>query len=514
MEYSIIDQLTQKNVPSFHPNRTVGLATAPSVTLSEVSRNLKSLGLASPSDIPVEFDWRKIVKLSPVMNQGHCGNCWAMSSAAAFTDRWIIATGKEDLLFDPLPLTICVNGKKCGGGLPENCQKYFETIGASLSSSTCASWEQFYSTQWSNYVNPEQNPSAYPPIECGKLLCKGGFKAQPGTLKSGTVMNGTQIDHEATIHSIKLDIKLNGPVVAKYRVFGDFMVADKGLVVNNSDGKSVFNWKKTNGIYINGAYDEELSTSLKDIARTTKSGDDKKLKILSTGLMPTANEEGILTGSVPSQTPMGFHAVEIVGWGVDDKWGEYWIVKNSWGDKWNKDGYFKFGMNTNGVTNAKCGMDIPMTINSTPSAFNAPPQLFGGTVSFLPDLTSSDIPIKPVKPKSETNWWVWVATGIALIVILIGVYFFFFRKVDKQVIQQPKVVQYKPPPIPPISLPPPQSQISVTAPKLTKTPQIPLVEPPKLQISFFNNLDSSYGSDSVLSDIPLSERAYSPSKYQ
>jgi hypothetical protein len=39
------------------------------------------------------------------------------------------------------------------------------------------------------------------------------------------------------------------------------------------------------------------------------------------------------------------------------------------GDKWNRDGYFKFGINDN-------GMDIPI---NRPGG-----QLFGGTVSFIP----------------------------------------------------------------------------------------------------------------------------------
>ena len=48
--------------------------------------------------------------------------------------------------------------------------------------------------------------------------------------------------------------------------------------------------------------------------------------------MPTTNKAGQIVGEVASKVLKGFHSVEIVGWG------EYWIVKNSWGDKWNKDG--------------------------------------------------------------------------------------------------------------------------------------------------------------------------------
>jgi len=30
----------------------------------------------------------------------------------------------------------------------------------------------------------------------------------------------------------------------------------------------------------------------------------------------------------------GGHAVKIVGWGMDQYAGEYWIVANSWGPNW------------------------------------------------------------------------------------------------------------------------------------------------------------------------------------
>ena len=37
----------------------------------------------------------------------------------------------------------------------------------------------------------------------------------------------------------------------------------------------------------------------------------------------------------------GGHAVKLLGWGVDEKEGEYWICANSWGVGWGEDGFFR-----------------------------------------------------------------------------------------------------------------------------------------------------------------------------
>ena len=45
-----------------------------------------------------------------------------------------------------------------------------------------------------------------------------------------------------------------------------------------------------------------------------------------------------------SDTPVGAHAVKIIGWGVDPAQGGYWLVQNSWTTRWGEGGYFRIAM--------------------------------------------------------------------------------------------------------------------------------------------------------------------------
>ncbi len=47
---------------------------------------------------------------------------------------------------------------------------------------------------------------------------------------------------------------------------------------------------------------------------------------------------------------LGGHAIEVVGWGVEDGL-NYWTCKNSWSAAWGVDGYFKIKMGDSDVDN-------------------------------------------------------------------------------------------------------------------------------------------------------------------
>lgn len=54
-------------------------------------------------------------------------------------------------------------------------------------------------------------------------------------------------------------------------------------------------------------------------------------------------------------TPLGGHAVKIIGWGQDDV-SAWWLVQNQWGELWGEQGLFRIVRGQN-----ECGIEEEIT---------------------------------------------------------------------------------------------------------------------------------------------------------
>ena len=61
------------------------------------SRNEKIAGL----EIPETLDWREKGAVTPVLDQGSCGSCWAIAAVGIIEGAYAIASGNE-----PVPLSV------------------------------------------------------------------------------------------------------------------------------------------------------------------------------------------------------------------------------------------------------------------------------------------------------------------------------------------------------------------------------------------------------------------------
>lgn len=259
------------------------------------------------------FDWRDKIKLSPVGQQGKCGSCWAFAVAGSLSDRQAVMTGSNPNL-SPVEMIACT----------KECQPIC---------GMCSPLQGF------SYANKYGIPGGEDKKQCLRLVnspncsaAKTCSEGRPRVFAAADALTATSIDQ------IKKEIFARGPVCAVYRVFRDFVVGS-----DPKRGKAAFD--ETDGVYVH--------VDLHSSAYAPPNSSEKTVKSL---------------GDL-----IGYHAVVIVGWGVQDVRNvpggsgkdilPYWIVRNSWGEEWGDKGYFKCAISS-GRVNQTVAMDLPISVRT------------------------------------------------------------------------------------------------------------------------------------------------------
>jgi hypothetical protein len=333
--------MSGKNKNVTPPNKANINIQGPLIASSQVLKDFFSAGLTANDLKPVDWSTnanpvgRRLT--SPVRNQEQCGNCWAMSSTAVLTDRYIVQSalagkkvGSGSLKLQPAITTQCTiefADKGCNGGAPYYAGKYFEITGIPSIVENEPRWSDICADGCSNIKScadliPEFKTS---------MLWNAKENSTVATLAAANEDKNGQpdgtVDTATTILNIKKAL-INGPVIGQMYCPNDFMY----------DNLTCNVWTKTGGVYINGSYNNELDS-------------------MYSGQNPTVSGKAWSDIQMEGANPSA-HAVEVVGWGNDGDHGPYWIVKNTWGESWNGDGFFKYGMYPN---NKYLGLDIPVT---------------------------------------------------------------------------------------------------------------------------------------------------------
>lgn len=380
--------------PSFANIRVEG----PVPTVSAVKSGFLKAGLTASDLTPI--DWRKKSAISPVKNQQSCGDCWAMSSTSALADRFIAQKGLDGLVLEHALTAQCVTAGAqqsinagCDGGQPFLAGQFFENYGCPSADGNCPSWEKLCGGAGCNLPTCNELKQA-----CNSSVI---YKAKKGSTKNLGASSGNGFDVNLTIANIKKEL-LNGPVVACFFVPIDFMAS------------AFYKWDATNGIYINGAYGEDLDKLAPD-------------KFKARFDNPVGEQWG-------HNIPHAGHAVEVVGWDVGEtknpKYGKvaYWIVKNSWGTDWMDGGYFKIAMSDSGLNKGQA-FDVPVVDSGG---------AFGGCVSFDPDLSTGKEGDKKhsnpapdnqgggSKPRSKVKF-LWIIFGLLILILLCLIAYHYYK---------------------------------------------------------------------------------------
>jgi cathepsin L len=92
-------------------------------------------------------------------------------------------------------------------------------------------------------------------------------------------------------------------------------------------------------------------------------------------------ESGVYDGCNKTNPDLD-HAVQLVGYGTDPSYGDYWLVRNSWSPAWGENGYIRLRR----TSNPTCGVDL--TPSDGDGCTNGPPTVtVCGTCGILYDTT-------------------------------------------------------------------------------------------------------------------------------
>ncbi len=243
------------------------------------------------ADLPDDWDWRNINGtnfLTESRNQHipqYCGACWAFGTLSSLNDRIKIARkgAWPETILAPQVLINCGGGGSCNGGDVGGVFDYMEQEG--LPDETCQNYE---ATNDGNDCKPlGVCETCVPNGTCTQIK-------QPAlwTLgEYGYVLGGADVDAAGQ------------PVGAKEKLQAEIMTSGPlACGIHATDKLEAFGTTDAVSSYPGGIF----------------------------------KEAGIL--DLPN------HILSIVGWGKDQTYGDYWILRNSWGTYWGENGYAKIKM--------------------------------------------------------------------------------------------------------------------------------------------------------------------------
>ena len=267
--------------------------------------------------LPKNFDGREVWKglITPVRNQGRCGSCWAFASTSTLADRFNIqSVGKMHVVLSPAKLILC-----------DFMGKEFDV------------------------EHPELDPSAVDRIDVASIT--------QGACRGNSLYDAWRYLYVIGTNSedcLPYDQILGGKL--EFDSLSKFTKDDRLPLCNTTGPIGDMCYNVSANIYSG----EEYGTPARfyrcihfySVAGTEKDGGNEEnirhniycWGPISTGMVVypdfyTFDAKKDIYRWNGKDSPIGGHAIEIVGWGEEAR-GKYWIVKNSWGTKWGRDGYF------------------------------------------------------------------------------------------------------------------------------------------------------------------------------
>lgn len=175
----------------------------------------------SKVELPKSFDareaWPQCQSIGTILDQGHCGSCWAFGAVEALSDRFCVL-GYENVTLSENDVVACCGfecGYGCEGGYPYRAWQYFKRKGV---------------------VTESCNPY-FDPVGCAHPNCSPEYETP--TCSKSCVGDDlwTESKHYATSayyvdsdpEELMLELYLNGPFEVSFEVYEDFAHYKSGV---------------------------------------------------------------------------------------------------------------------------------------------------------------------------------------------------------------------------------------------------------------------------------------------
>ncbi|XP_013632396.1 PREDICTED: cathepsin B-like [Brassica oleracea var. oleracea] len=210
------DRFANSTVAEF--KRLLGVKPTPKNEFLGVPVVSHDISLKLPKEFDARTAWSQCSSIGRILDQGHCGSCWAFGAVESLSDRFCIKYNMNISLSVNDLLACCgfLCGQGCNGGYPISAWRYFKHHG--VVTEECDPY--FDNTGCSH---PGCEP-AYPTPKCVRK-CVSGNQLWRESKHYG--VSAYKVRHDP--QDIMAEVYKNGPVEVAFTVYEDFAHYKSGV---------------------------------------------------------------------------------------------------------------------------------------------------------------------------------------------------------------------------------------------------------------------------------------------